>query len=301
MNKSALFLSSFAILALSACDHYSDKMAGLDGIYIKQGASYSQTSDVSQIEPAAGTSMGGEVNTIAPDIKFSGYLRDDYIERARYEESVSDYKAAKNYTERAYMLASGQLVAPAEIEDFNVDEEKRHVLIKARADLIDALKTKNIPQNRAGLAKAQVSFDCWLDESTENKKHSQCKQNFIEAMGALSSPDVNETHYVVSFEDNKVSLSDSDRDVIGNILREYVEKEDDIQNVNLIGGNDPLSENRLSVLRSILQYNGIAADKIKQSVKVNNSVGVAPIEIIVQERISEAEPEKSALVEPASY
>ncbi|MAZ76784.1 MAG: hypothetical protein CMH31_05730 [Micavibrio sp.] len=285
MNKSVLFLGTVALLSLNACDHYSDKMAALDKAE-PQTVAYSQTSDISQIEPAAGMSMGGATNAVVSDLPFSGHLRNNYIEQARYEESVSDYKAAKSYTEKAYTLSSGQLVSPSTIPS-DVSASKRDALEAARADLILALTTKNIPQNRAELASAQVSFDCWVDQASEAKKQSACKQSYTQAMASLIDPNVTEIRYSISFEENKTSLTNADREVIGNILREYVGKEDLIQAVQLIGGNDSLSEHRLSSLRSILQYNGVASEKIHQAMRVNTSVGLEPIEIIIQERVLE--------------
>ena len=284
MNKSILLLGTVALLGLNACDHYSDKMAALDKAQ-PQTVAYSQTSDVSQIEPAAGASMGAATNAVVSSMPFSSHLRNNYIEQARYEEGVADYKAAKTYTEKAYILSSGQLVAPERINALDISETKRAALQQARVNLISSLKSKNIPQNRANLAKAQVSFDCWVDEASEAKKQSACKQGYTQAMASLINPNVNETRHSISFEADKVSLTDADREVIGNILRQYAGREDLIHGVKLVGGSDPLSENRVSTLRSILQYNGVASDKIKQAVWADTSVGLNPIQIIIEERV----------------
>lgn len=297
MNKSMLLLGTVALLSLNACDHYSNKMAALDKAE-PQMVAYSQTSDVTQIEPAAGVSMGAATNALVADMPFSGYLRNNYIEQARYEESVSDYKAAKAYTEKAYTLSNGQLVAPSAIPS-DVPASKRGALETARADLISALKTKNIPQNRAELASAQVSFDCWVDQASEAKKQSMCQKSYQQAMASLIDPDVNETRYSIGFEANKVSLTDDDREVIGDILREYTSKEAMIQSVTLVGGSDSLSENRLSSLRSILQYNGIAPDKIKQAVWADTSVGLNLVQIIIEERVHAPAETQNASVEMA--
>lgn len=285
MNKSMLLLGTVALLGLNACDHYSDKMAALDKAEPQMIASYSQPSDITQIEPAAGFSMGAATHAVVSTMPFSGYLRNNYIEQARYEESVADYKAAKTYTEKAYTLSNGQLVAPERIGALDIPEAKRLVLQQARTDLISALKTKNIPQNRSTLAKAQVSFDCWVDQAIEAKKQSTCKNRFTQAMTALIDPNVNEVRHSISFEKGKVSLTDADREIIGNILRQYAGREDLIQNVKIVGGSDTLSEQRVSSLRSILQYNGVAPEKIKQAVWADTSMGLNPVQIIIEERV----------------
>lgn len=293
MKKSSLLLTVVALTGLSACDHYSDKMAALD----YEQPAYS--SDVSQIAPAAGASMGAATNAIISDVPFSGHLKREYIEQARYEESVSDYKAAKHYTECAYTLAEGHLVAPAVI-GADVPAEELPALEEARATLINALTTKNIPQNRERLAKAQVSFDCWVDQASEAKKQSPCQQNFVQAMAGLAEPNMAEQRYVILFEENKISLNNGDRETIGGILRNYADKENVIQGVELVGGSDPLSMNRLSVLQSILKYNGIPSAKIKQAVRADTSVGLTPIEIVVKERVPEMAQEQEAHVTPES-
>ncbi|NQZ14723.1 MAG: hypothetical protein HRT94_07870 [Alphaproteobacteria bacterium] len=293
MKKRSLLLTVIALTGLSACDHYSDKIAALDNDYTP--ATYS--SDVSQIAPAAGASMGAATDAVISGIPFSGHLKREYIEQARYEESVSDYKAAKHYTECAYMLSEGQLVAPASI-GAAVPTEERAALEEARATLIEALTTKNMPQNREMLAKAQVSFDCWVDQAAEAKTQSPCHENFVTAMTALAEPNIAEQRYVVLFEENKISLNAGDRETIGGILRNYADKENVIQSIQLVGGSDALSVNRLSVLKSILQYNGIPAAKISQNVKADTSVGLTPIEIVVKERVPEISQEKEAFVAP---
>jgi len=290
MKRSSLLLAVIAVSSLSACDYYSEKMAALDSGYVS-----SSSSDVTQIAPAAGaSSIGGTMDESALyGGRFSDHLKREYIERAHYEESVADYKAAKRYTECAYALAEGQLVAPASVGK-DIPEDQRQALDQARALLIDALKTKNIPQNREALAKAQVSFDCWVDQSTEAKEHSPCQQSFVQAMASLAEPDRIDKHYQVLFEDNKISLNSADREVIGEILRHYADKEDVMEGIELVGGSDTLSTNRLSVLRSILQYNGIPAEKIKQSVRAEAGSDSSSIDVIVRERVPQMVQEKEA-------
>ncbi|MEM9470023.1 MAG: hypothetical protein AAF988_07650 [Pseudomonadota bacterium] len=262
MRKSVL-LALTACWTLTACDHYSSKMAALDSMKETETVAYSQASNITDIEPAAGASMSAATNSLVSEMRFSQHLKNNYIEQARYEESVADYKAAKKYTEKVYMLDSGQMVGPASLRGLSIGGSDRADLETARAELISALQTKNIPENRKPLADAQANFDCWVDQAGEGKKDAHCHSGFTQAMAMVIDPDMSEQLYGIAFEEGKVSLTTADREAIGDILRQYAGNEDNIHSIAINAPSDNLSANRVSVLRSIMQYNGIASEKIQ--------------------------------------
>jgi len=162
----ALSLSLIAVLGVSACDHYSNEMASLE-------------QSVASITPASG---GAKFDNQMP---FSQHLLQGYIAQAGFEQSVGDYKAAKYYTTCASLINKGKLVEPMSLKRKKmrgVSSDRVALLSNARAELMSALDIKAIPENRQNLAAAQVAFDCWVDQESENKQGSPCQAAFKQAM-----------------------------------------------------------------------------------------------------------------------
>lgn len=178
MKKFSLLSMMVSVLALGACDHYSTKLALLEG-----GTQYNYN-DVASIAPAAGGDGG---------MTFSNYLTNEYIQLANYENDVKkDYKAAQYYTNKIEALDQGQMVSPATFKDFSVERSHQAELQNARAELISAMHIYNIPENRYNLARAQSSFDCWMDQTEDNPKAktaSVCEVEFKQSMSSLILPD----------------------------------------------------------------------------------------------------------------
>lgn len=286
-------LMAGSVVALNACDHYSETYAKMENTSAPssnyQVASVYGTaqSDVSQIEPAAGTEFGMDTRSYQPPQKtFSQFLKEGYMEQARFEQTVAyDYKAAKGYTNRAYALSNGQMVGPASLRGLSLDTESKEELMTARAELIAAIKNKNIPQNRYTLANAQVNFDCWVDHATENKKQSACKAGYFESMSAVEDPIFTEARFPIAFNGMGTTMSDDDRASLQRFFDYYQSNQGDVYKVQIIGNNTADAAQQLSALQSLLEYNGVPPHKISQDTfvpaayKPNQST-----EIVVQKR-----------------
>ncbi len=178
-------ISTFAVitlaLALGACGHYSDDMAALDGAMKSKNTTVAAYTQPQDIQPAAGIA--------AP---LNDYLARDYYEMARYEnDKAFDYKAAKMYTQKALTASKGTIVVPSKVSNFDVTEEQAAELNKARSELIAALKEQKSPENQQALAKAQTSFDCWLEraeEAVDEAHYAECKGTFEQSIASLMMP-----------------------------------------------------------------------------------------------------------------
>ncbi len=179
VSKASMF--AFALL-LGACSHYSEDLSSLDGA-MKTNTTVAYAASPQDIAPAAGGPATGSLNT---------FLARDYYELARFEnDKAFDYKAASQYTDKAMMASKGQLTPPSKISSFDLPTERVGELTQARANLIAALKTQNTPENGANLAKAQSSFDCWIEraEEAEDDAHfAECKGQFEQSMASLTAP-----------------------------------------------------------------------------------------------------------------
>jgi OOP family OmpA-OmpF porin len=175
MKKISLLSMVCTVFILSACDHYSTRLAALT-------PTESSISHVADIAPAA----GGEMN-------FSDYLTNEYTQLANYEQNIrQDYKAAQYYTQKIEQLQQGHMVSPASFNDFKIQSNRTGDLKMARVDLTNAMHTHNIPENRYALAIAQSRYDCWMDHTEdrpEEKGTSSCQIQFNQAMSSLMTPE----------------------------------------------------------------------------------------------------------------
>ncbi|NCO02770.1 MAG: hypothetical protein GW903_01100 [Alphaproteobacteria bacterium] len=295
-KMTAIVLMSVSGVCLNACDHYSDKYAQMKNTpaltdqaqMVSASSAYVPQSDITQIEPAAGTEFGMQAAPYQSSQKtFSQYLKEGYMEQARYEQDVAyDYKAAKFFTDRAYPLSNGQMVAPASLQRLPLDPDAKEQLTSARAALVDAIKNKDIPQNRYTLAKAQVNFDCWVDHKTENKKKSACKAAYLEAMDAVQDPELTEMRFPIAFNGMGTTMSEDDRASLQSFFEYYQLNENDVYKVQIIGNNTADAAQQLKALQSILEYNGVAPHKISKESFAPASYNPNQLtEIVVQKRL----------------
>lgn len=180
--KNVAYSLILSTLVLGACSHYSDDLASMDAGMKAQPVAVAQATSPEEIAPAAG---GAGQN-------LSQILARDYYAMARYEnDKAYDYKAAKQYTEKAAAAAKGQATGPSRISSFDLPANRVGELTAARAELVTALKTQNTPENSATLAKAQTSFDCWIEraeEAPDDTHFAQCKNDFEQSMAMLIMP-----------------------------------------------------------------------------------------------------------------
>lgn len=197
MTYSLKALALVSALTLSACGHYSDDLASLEKDF-QTGTSPQQyamnAQGLNTVTPAAGGAVAAEA------VSFSRSLALEYYAMAKYEnDELYDYRAAKYYTEKASAAVKGEHVPVGYVGEFKIDEESTTELKQARAELIDAMRFKMLPENYARLAQAQAQYDCWLDQAEEGQKDMTCRAGFFEALAAVNDPYVEAGRYAVSF------------------------------------------------------------------------------------------------------
>ena len=249
MTKKSVLSACCAIFLVTACDHYSNDLASMD----------TSPTDVTAISPAA----GGEMT-------FSQHLANEYYHLAKFEQDMMyDYQAAKLYTEKARQLSSGNLVTPSKVEDFKIGAGHQAELSRAREQLIDALKTYNMPENRYNLAMAQSRYDCWLEQQEETQDEDaviSCKNQYHHAMASLMPPDGSQMAFLVPFDEGSMTLSEEARISIGRTLSFWRVNEGRGGKLALrpaYGVSQEETDRQISMVRSILQFNGIPASAIQ--------------------------------------
>jgi outer membrane protein OmpA-like peptidoglycan-associated protein len=127
--------------------------------------------------------------TPATGTEFSKALFDEYKEATR-EEALDEYewRHAARYAEKAEAVAAGQDVQPEQPAQWDIPQAVLPVLEAARVDLMDDF-AKGAKERKPQLAaKAQVSYDCWVEEESEGEANSACKGTFLDTEPQLKPP-----------------------------------------------------------------------------------------------------------------
>lgn len=165
-------------------------------------------------------------------------LQEQYVALATSERSQGDKTSARHFSAKAKEASSGTAVGPDDIaarnaaRRFRVTGEPEKELADARSRLLANLNDPVAAKNPAAAAKAQTSFDCWLEQQQEGWQHDDiaaCRKGFETAMGQLDAakvaavPPPKETSPVerlVHFEFDSDQLIPSSQDKMAELLRE---------------------------------------------------------------------------------
>ena len=271
-HVASLFVLTSALL-LAACGHYSDELSSLDkGMKSQPATVYAQGAAPQDIAPAAGGIEAGSMPQ---------YLARDYYELARYEnDKAYDYKAAKNYTQKAMMASKGQMPMPARISDYDIPSDKIGALQSARAELVEAMKTQNTPENQQALAKAQSSFDCWVEreeEAADDAHAASCRSEFEQSMAMLVTPAAGNalapTVYEIGFAANSAVIDEASQKTLAYVAQFLSQPENAPYTVNLTGFSEGQGEfasqlmtSRVMAVRDNLIAKQVSPERLKPMV-----------------------------------
>ncbi len=120
---------------------------------------------------------------------FTQALAAEYRTFANIElKDMFDYPDALHFARKGLAAASGDVVLPEPVSDWNLSETHIQELGAARGRLIVAydLGAREVAPELS--ARAQAKFDCWIEQQEENWQDEDilnCKSEFIEAMNQL--------------------------------------------------------------------------------------------------------------------
>ena len=98
---------------------------------------------------------------------FQSALQQGYVELARTERAERDWRDTAYFVDRARQVASGEDVLPQEVGERELEQTAISELAKARDTLL-GLREENAEQRvPEEFARAQVMYDCWLQEQEE--------------------------------------------------------------------------------------------------------------------------------------
>ena len=119
---------------------------------------------------------------------FTQSLAEEYKLFANTElKDMFDYPDALHFARKGLAAASGDIVLPEPISDWNLNKDAIASLGQARARLLQSFDYGARESYPALAARAQGKFDCWIEREEENKKGQLvvCKQQFMDAIARL--------------------------------------------------------------------------------------------------------------------
>lgn len=139
---------------------------------------------------AAAVSGGAAAQTATTD--FAQALARDYQALSAAESAAGDNRDAGTYAARAAAAVAGVPTAPDQVELRQPYLKQRYVaeLSQARGRLVGALDQAASEKAPVSAARAQTSYDCWLEQATEDLQVADidaCKQSFLVAIADVEA------------------------------------------------------------------------------------------------------------------
>jgi OOP family OmpA-OmpF porin len=180
----------------------------------------------------AGTELEKAERVSPEGSMFDVTLYQEYLDLASSEFNEGDYKDSDKFAIRAVQSGTGGMVGPEQISDRKLPEDKVEELTSARERLVDTLSKGAAQKLPAETARAQTSFDCWMQEQEENFQFGHieaCRSSFYTTLVSVEDalkpvpvamavepeveppvePSVKDERYVVYFDFDKASFSEA--------------------------------------------------------------------------------------------
>ena len=131
---------------------------------------------------------------------FTRALHAEYTALASKEAGFDDWFDVGLFLDKAAIAAAGTTPPPENLEDWSIwDEAMLAQLAQARADLMETIDGESAGLSPELLARAQGSFDCWVEEAQEGPPHDgpvadhqpqeleKCRDAYLAAMNGIAA------------------------------------------------------------------------------------------------------------------
>ena len=223
---------------------------------------------------------------------FTKGLASEYRDYANGRQTKAlDYADAIHFARKGLASASGVVVMPETLDDWDLSDRNIVELGKGRADLVDALENggRELAPNKAAVAQAR--FDCWAEQQEEDwKADVPCKAAFWNALKdlqdalAIKTPEppapiaeappapepvtVEQAMFIVFFDWDKFNVTAGANDVLDAVAQE-IKNRSDVRGLNIVGHTDSSGSekynNKLSMKRANAVRDGLIARGIPAS------------------------------------
>lgn len=231
-----------------------------------------------------------------------------YIERAEDELLESDRGNSKRFSEKALTVSSSGDVEPDDFSVRDIDSEYRGDLTVARQRLVEARNSAAREIAAAALARAQISFECWMEEREEDWQENHiaaCRKQFEDAMNTVDLALANARPappapmppapmpepepaplpgpYVVYFDFDSSTLTDAAKAVLDRAVGELSTRDDARLSVSghtdqsgASAYNTRLAERRAAAVAAYLTERGLSGSDMRVGAFGENQPAVSP-------------------------
>ena len=208
--------------------------------------------------------------TEATGTEFDRNLHANYLLVAGQERSAFNWPASRHFSDKALQAASGQRVEPDTPEGRNLSAEEEAELAEARQGLVAKLEAGADSRDPIGAARAQVAFDCWVEEKQARSRRGSvaaCGNDFRAAVAALGGQ---AGSYAVFFPFDSTDAGAEGATVAEKAAAAFAAAPD--RKIQVIGFADQtgspdynlaLSKRRAEEVRRLLITAGVPEDKIE--------------------------------------
>jgi OmpA-OmpF porin, OOP family len=209
-----------------------------------------------------------ELKTATPKgTPFQAALAIKYLKYAEEEAANYDWVDSSYFADKGLAAAYGTSPVPEEFSRWNIEDDKREALEKARERLMTALQTGAAEQQPEAAADAQYRFDCWMENQDEGWRQDEidwCKEGFAEAIHKLSGggtkPTVEEAAmkplipakeaYIVFFGSGRAGLDEKGQRMVDGVVEDLKKNENQQYVITLNGHTDTAGGGRYNSLLS---------------------------------------------------
>ncbi len=168
---------------------------------------------------------------------FSQALADGYFAFADSEAQQYDWIDSRHFAQKGLAASKGEAVVPEEPQEWDADAIPSQDPAAARARLMAALDAGGRTRNPNTAARAQVNYDCWLEQLEEGWQTDHiaaCHDRFEKALAALEggrpaampvaapAPAANTDRYQVYFDFASAELTPVALDIVEEVANAAV-------------------------------------------------------------------------------
>jgi len=235
---------------------------------------------------------------------FDAALHQNYADLAQAEYDEADWADARYFTSRSKMAAAGRDSGPQMIAERTLPEGSMGEIEVARADLLAALDGGGRDKAASPAARAQTSFDCWMQELEENIQQEDidnCRSAFYQALAivqaeidtgpvAKAMPMAMPVPMNVYFGFDKSEIDSKGMSVVDGIAEAYAKYNPAM--ISLVAYadragdamyNDILAKSRVDAVVSALRAGGVPASKLAISISGEANVPVSTADGVAEQ------------------
>lgn len=232
---------------------------------------------------AAGCTSVQDVRTVEPTgSAFTQALTKEYRDLAVFEaDQMSDWRDASYFADKGLAAAQGNVVDPTAIEERDVPADALEPLQSARLRLVSALgQARNTMPDRA--ARAQVKYDCWIEQQEENFQYdhiSACRDELMAILGEIEqaaapapTPQTASTgacdarSYLIFFDFDDSTIRVDGDEILSQVLEDLRTPECSGAQVTIIGHTDTKGSNSYNQALSLRRADNVVSRLIAAAI-----------------------------------